>query len=121
RHEAPIAVCSCSDFDLASKYTPDGGKVKITAATDGNWCLVSIIDNGIGIKKEDMERIFEPFSRLKSGLAETRVASGLGLAVVKQIVEKHGGRISVESEPGKGSRFTITIRLANKTTLQEQK
>ena len=98
--------------DNASKYSPDGSQVKVEAAAKGNWCQVSVIDNGIGIRKEDMERIFEPFSRLTSPLAEKRGGTGLGLTVVKQIVERHGGRGLAESEYGKGSRFTFTVPLA---------
>jgi signal transduction histidine kinase len=97
--------------DNASKYSPDGGKLKIEVATNGDWCQVSVIDNGIGIKEEDQERIFEPFSRLKNGLLGERGGTGLGLTVVKQIVERHGGQVWVESEYGKGSRFTFTIPL----------
>ena len=70
-----------------------------------------MIDNGIGIKKEDQERIFEPFSRLDNPLIEKKEGIGLGLKIAKQIIEKHGGRICVESKYGKGSRFTFTLPL----------
>ena len=112
--EAKLEQVLINLVDNASKYSPDGSKLNIEAATKGNWCQVSVIDNGIGIKKEDQERIFEPFSRLNSKLAEERVGTGLGLAVVKQIVERHGGRIWVESEFGKGSRFVFTVPLAKR-------
>jgi hypothetical protein len=97
--------------DNASKFTPDGGKLKIEAVKDGDWCRVSVIDNGIGIKKEDQEKIFEPFCRLDSPLARERSGTGLGLALVRQIVEKYGGHIWVESEYGEGSRFTFALPL----------
>jgi len=71
-----------------------------------------VIDNGTGIKKDDQERIFEPFSQLDSHPAKEEGGTGLGLAIVKQIIEKHGGRIWVESEYGNGSRFTFTLPLA---------
>jgi PAS domain S-box-containing protein len=96
----------------ATKFTPDGGKLKIEAAREDNWCRVSVIDNGIGIKKEDQEQIFEPFYQLDNPLTKEKSGTGLGLALVKQIIEKHGGRIWVESEYGKGSRFTFTLPLA---------
>ncbi len=96
----------------AAKFTPDGGKLRIEAARKGNWCQVNVIDNGIGIKKEDQKRIFAPFCRLDSPLTEGKNGAGLGLAVVKQIVEKHGGWVWVESEYGQGSRFSFTLPLA---------
>ena len=96
----------------SSKFTPDGGKLKIKTVREGDWCQVSVIDNGIGIKKEDQERIFEPFCQLDNPLTKERSGAGLGLAVAKQIIEKHGGRIWLESEYEKGSRFTFTLPLA---------
>jgi PAS domain S-box-containing protein len=95
--------------DNASKFTPDGGKLRVEAVRDGDWCQISVIDNGIGIQKEDQERIFEPFSRLDNPLGRQRGGTGLGLTLVKQIVEKYGGKIWVDSEPGPGSRFTFTL------------
>jgi len=96
----------------SSKFTPDGGKLKIEAVRNGDWCQVSVIDNGIGIKEEDQERIFEPFCWLDNPLTKEKSGTGLGLALVETIVEKYGGRIWVESEYGKGSRFTFTLPLA---------
>ncbi len=98
--------------DNSSKFTPDEGKLKIEAVRDGDLCRVSVIDNGIGINEEDQERIFEPFCRLDNPLARKRGGTGLGLALVKQIVEQYGGQIWVESEQGKGSRFTFTVPLS---------
>ena len=96
----------------AAKFTPDGGKLKIEAVREDNWCRVSVIDNGIGIKKEDQEQIFEPFYQLDNPLTKGKSGTGLGLALVKQIIEKHGGQVWVESEYGKGSRFIFTLPLA---------
>jgi len=73
---------------------------------------VSVIDSGIGIKQEDQERIFEPFYQLDNSLTRGKGGTGLGLALVRQIVGKHGGRVWVESEYGQGSRFTFTLPLA---------
>jgi len=98
--------------DNSSKFTPDEGRLKIEAVREGDWCRVSVIDNGVGIKKKDQERIFEPFCRLDNPLVKERIGTGLGLALVKQIVERYGGRIWIESEYGKGSRFTFTVPLA---------
>ena len=96
----------------ASKFTPESGKLKVEAVRENNWCRISVVDNGIGIKKDDQERIFEQFSQLDSNLTKEEGGTGLGLAIVKQIIEKHGGRIWVESEYGNGSRFTFTLPLA---------
>jgi PAS domain S-box-containing protein len=103
-------------FNLISnsaKFTPDGGELKIEAFRKGNWCQVSVSDNGIGIKKEDQEQLFEPFYQANNSVVGERKGTGLGLALVKQIVEMHGGRIWVESEFGKGSHFTFTLPLGN--------
>jgi signal transduction histidine kinase len=96
----------------AARFTPNGGKIRVEAIRKGNWCQVSVIDNGIGIKEEDQKRIFEPFCQLDSPLTERNSGSGLGLAVARQIIESHGGRIRVESEYGQGSRFIFTLPLA---------
>ena len=105
--------------DNSSKFTPDGSKLKIEAIRDGDWCRVSVIDNGSGIKKENQKRIFEPFCRLDNPLATEKsgTGTGLGLSLVKQIVERYGGKIWVESELGKGSRFTFTVPLATEGEL----
>ena len=95
----------------SSRFTPEGGRIEIKAVKNGTHCRVSVSDNGIGIKKEDQERIFEPFCQLDSTPARGNNGTGLGLVVVKQIVEKHGGQVRVESEYGKGSRFSFTIPL----------
>ena len=97
----------------SSRFTPEGGKIEIEAVRNGTRCQVSVVDNGIGIKKEDQTRIFEPFCQLDSTPTKGRSGTGLGLVVVKQIVEKHGGRIWVESEYGKGSRFIFTLPLSS--------
>jgi len=95
----------------ATKFTPDGGKLKIEAVKKGGWCHVSVIDNGVGINKGDQKKIFEPFRQLDNPLTGEKGGAGLGLALAKQIIEKHGGKIWVESEYGKGSRFTFTLLL----------
>jgi signal transduction histidine kinase len=100
----------------SSNFTPDGGKLKIKATSEDGWCQVSVIDNGAGIKAEDKERIFEPFCQLDYNLVRGKGGTGLGLAVVRQIIEKHGGQVWVESDYGQGSQFTFTLPLATKDT-----
>jgi len=93
----------------AARLSPDGGKIRIEAVKKGNWCQVSVIDSGTGIKEEDQKRIFEPFYHLDSPFTENQDGTGLGLVVVKKIVEKHGGEVWVESEYGRGGTFRFTI------------
>jgi len=110
--EAKLKQVFLNLLSNATRSTPDGGKLKIEAVRKGDWCQVSVIDNGTGIKKEDQERIFEPFSQLDNPQTMEKSGTGLGLTLIKQIVEKHGGQIRVESEYGKGSRFIFTLPLA---------
>jgi signal transduction histidine kinase len=93
----------------AVKFTPEGGKVGIESHIEGSVIHVAIVDTGVGIPLEEQEAIFEEFHQVKSAGNSASVGSGLGLAITKRLVEQHGGRISVESEPGKGSRFTFTL------------
>jgi len=96
----------------SAKFTPVGGRLEIKAVRVNNRCEVRVIDNGIGIKKKDLERIFEPFCQLDSSPIKREIAgTGLGLAIARQIIEKHGGQIWVESEYGKGSQFIFTLPL----------
>ena len=96
----------------STKFTPDGGRLRVEAVNEDSWCRVSVIDNGIGIRKEHQEMIFEPFTQLDSALPRETRGTGLGLTISRQIIERHGGRIWVESEFGKGSRFSFTLPLA---------
>ena len=96
----------------AARFTQDGGELKVEAIKDNDWCRVSVIDHGIGIKPEDQKRIFEPFCQLENPLTDEKGDTGLGLAIARQIIERHGGQIWVESEYGKGSRFTFTLPLS---------
>ena len=112
--EAKIKQVLFNLLSNATRFTPDGGKLKIEAVRKNGWCQVSVVDNGIGIKKGDQERIFEPFHQLDNPLTKEKSGSGLGLALAKQIVERHGGKLWVEGEYGKGSRFSFTIPLAKR-------
>lgn len=97
--------------DNAVKYSGDARKISVRAALDGTDITVAVQDFGIGIKKVDIPRLFERFYRAGDALTRTVKGSGLGLTLVKEIVEAHRGRIEVESEPGKGSTFTIRLPL----------
>ena len=76
-----------------------------------NKLLVKIMDDGTGIPKNEQAKIFEKFYRAKSALDHSTTGTGLGLTIVKQVVEAHGGEILVESEPGKGSTFIVLLPL----------
>jgi PAS domain S-box-containing protein len=96
----------------AARFTPEGGKIKIEAGHLDGWCQVSVIDDGVGIRKEDQKKLFEPFSQLDNSPTKDKSGTGLGLKIAKQVVEKHGGCIWVDSEYGKGSCFTFTLPVA---------
>jgi two-component system phosphate regulon sensor histidine kinase PhoR len=97
-------------LDNAIKYTPEGGKIMISAIEkDQREIQFSIDDNGIGIPKEDIPRIFERFYRVDKGRSQELGGTGLGLSIVKHLVQAHGGKVWVESQLGKGSTFYFTL------------
>ena len=91
------------------KYSNGGKFIKVAARNGGGTIKITVEDHGIGINKKDLKHIFEPFYRAKYVVDEQIHGNGLGLSLVKQIIEAHGGKINVESEIGKGSKFTITL------------
>jgi two-component system phosphate regulon sensor histidine kinase PhoR len=93
----------------AIKYTPEGGKVWVTLSEEGGFVKAAVSDTGIGIKKEDLPRIFDKFYRVKTPETRQIVGTGLGLSIVKNIVDAHLGSISVESEEGGGTTFTVLL------------
>jgi signal transduction histidine kinase len=93
----------------AVKFTPEGGKIQVRAGLDNGAVKISVSDTGIGIAPEHHETIFEEFRQVGSDYARKREGTGLGLTLTKKFVEMHGGRIWVESEPGKGSTFTFIL------------
>ena len=93
----------------AVKFTPEGGQVKVEARLGDSAVIVSVIDTGIGVAKEDQEAIFEEFRQAAGSYAHKREGTGLGLTLTRKFVEMHGGKIWVESEIGKGSKFIFTL------------
>ncbi len=93
----------------AIKYTPDGGKVTVRAQWDENTAAIEFVDTGLGIPEKDLPHIFDAFYRVRQGEHENIEGSGLGLSIVKTIVEQHGGRVRVESQPGQGSLFRVVL------------
>jgi two-component system phosphate regulon sensor histidine kinase PhoR len=99
--------------DNAVKYTPQGGEVEVaTAPGPDGGALVEVEDNGPGIEPEHLARIFERFYRVDKARSRELGGTGLGLSIVRHLAESMGASVSVESEPGKGSRFTVTIPAA---------
>lgn len=93
----------------AIKYTPQGGKITVWVEEYDSQIALNVSDTGIGIPHTDQPYIFDKFYRVQSEETEDIAGTGLGLAIVKSIVEKHNGRVWVESEPGKGSTFTVLL------------
>lgn len=118
-------------FNLLSnavKFTPEGGDVRVRARVvqkpgpgtgDGQesapFAEISVADTGIGIKPEDMDKLFKPFSQIETDYTRNYKGTGLGLAITKRLVQLHGGSIGAESEFGKGSVFTFTLPIIQKT------
>jgi PAS domain S-box-containing protein len=95
----------------AVKFTPNHGEVRLAVAADAAAGEIHFVvhDTGIGMRPEDLERLFQPFTQLDSSLSRQHEGTGLGLALVHRLAELHGGSVSVESAVGAGSRFTITL------------
>lgn len=122
----------------AVKFTPDGGSIFLEAElldsdnisyfvknlgicpNNENCLKISVTDTGIGIKKEDHEKIFSEFEQVDSSFSRRYEGTGLGLALTKKLVELHGGEISVESEEGKGSKFTVILPLFNVAAVEKE-
>lgn len=96
--------------DNAVKYTPEGGHVVVRLSGDKEHVRFSVQDDGIGIAPEDQKRIFDRFYRVDKARSREMGGNGLGLAIAQEIVELHKGSIHIDSEPGKGTKFTITLR-----------
>lgn len=108
----------------AFKFTPEGGKITVNArrAPDEEGAVeISVTDTGIGIREEDMPRLFQPFMQLQSVLTKEHEGTGLGLALSKRLVELHGGSIRAESSPGEGSRFIVRIPLVEEGRQDEDR
>jgi len=103
------------------KFTPKEGRISIECIESGDLITLSVTDTGIGIRAEDQGMIFEEFRQVEGDKNSTQEGTGLGLAITKRLVEQQGGKISLTSEIGKGSRFTFTLPAGAKTkTLDTQ-
>jgi signal transduction histidine kinase len=98
----------------ALKFTPTGGRITIFAKLTDSWALQIIVaDTGVGIPSEDIARVLEPFVQLDNDVHESAHGAGLGLPIVKQLIEAHGGWLGIESAPGQGTSVTITLPASN--------
>jgi signal transduction histidine kinase len=96
-------------LDNACKYSGDSRSIEIEIESRNQHVMVSITDHGIGINKKDKEKIFDRFYRVENEFTQSVRGSGIGLTIVRQIVEAHNGKIMVDSHPGKGSTFSIIL------------
>ena len=101
-------------LDNACKYTPEGGRitVRVGRSAEADFLQLTIVDTGIGIAPDDREKLFERFFRTEAARAAGISGTGLGLHLVRSLVELHGGRLWMESEPGRGSAFSVTFPIA---------
>jgi signal transduction histidine kinase len=102
----------------AHEYTPEGASIGVAARADGAEVEISVSDNGPGIPPDQLERIFERFTRGDAGLTQRVGGTGLGLAISKSLVELHGGSISAESTVGQGSTFHVRLPIATGTAVE---
>ncbi|HTP38093.1 MAG TPA: PAS domain S-box protein [Steroidobacteraceae bacterium] len=123
RHIAPEATQVCLDrhrftqilYNLVSnalKFTDDGGRVEVRVELVGNVLKLQVQDTGIGIRPDDLPRLFVEFQQLDSGASRRHQGTGLGLALVRRLAQLHGGTVHVTSEPGRGSTFSVLLPLA---------
>jgi len=98
-------------IDNAIRYTPEGGTITLSLFRDGDWACLEVAGIGIGIAPEHLPHIFDRFYRVGKACSRARGGSGLGLTIVKGIAEQHGGKVTVTSEPDKGSTFAVWLKL----------
>ncbi len=96
-------------FDNAIKYNREGGRIRIVLREKPSFVRVDVTDSGVGISRNDVKRIFDRFYRVDKTLSRLQGGAGLGLSLARRIVELHGGRIAVQSNPGKGSTFSVFL------------
>jgi len=96
----------------ASKFTPEGGQIKVGARQDGESLVVQVSDTGVGIPAEEQERIFLPYYQVNRDGEGKQTGSGLGLAITKSLVELHAGKIWLNSTVGQGSTFALSLPIA---------
>ena len=119
--EEMLAVAIKNIVENAIVYSPEGSKVGVTLAKNGDIAEVKVVDNGVGISKEDQDRIFERFYRTDPARSRETGGTGLGLSIVKHVFTTHGGKILLSSRLGIGSTFTLQLPLADKKLVAKKK
>jgi two-component system phosphate regulon sensor histidine kinase PhoR len=110
-----VAIAVRNLLDNAIRYTGEGGSISVRVATRGEDVVISVTDTGEGIPTRDIQRVFERFYRVDSARSRATGGTGLGLSIVKHVAESHGGSVTVESELGVGSTFTIRLPLTQES------
>ena len=105
----------------ARKFTKSEITLKCRALPDGKRFTISVEDNGIGINRENRDKIFKPFFQVLDNINDSRGGTGLGLSIVKSVVDAHGGSVEVDSSPGKGARFIVTLPIRQENVLPTEK
>lgn len=113
-----LAVVLTNLVGNAIKYTPSGGRVEITCGQEGSRLHIRVVDTGLGIAPQERDKVFEKFYRSSDERVAALPGTGLGLALAMEIVRTHGGTITVESELGKGSAFTMVLPIGNLAAVQ---
>jgi signal transduction histidine kinase len=96
-------------YNLAIKFTPDGGLIEIIGEASPEGTRISIRDNGVGIKKENLEKLFRVDNNFSTNGTNNEEGTGLGLVLCKEFIHKNHGKYSIESEPGKGTTFSFVL------------
>ena len=104
----------------AIKYSPEGATIRIFVTEDSKYYKISVADTGMGISKEDLPRIFERFYRVDKARSRAMGGTGLGLAIAKEIMEGHGGKLTAESEYGKGTTMTMWFLKGQENKLSDE-
>ena len=100
-------------IDNGCKYSSEGSTITITTESKGEYIVIKVKDEGVGIRKEDAEKLFKKFSRIENHLTSKTQGNGLGLYITKQLVDSMNGNITFESEENKGSTFSVTFPVYN--------
>jgi two-component system phosphate regulon sensor histidine kinase PhoR len=111
-NQRDVAIAVRNLLDNAIRYTGEGGGISVRASTHGDEVVIAVTDTGEGIPTRDIERVFERFYRVDSARSRATGGTGLGLSIVKHVAEGHGGSVSVDTQLGVGSTFTIRLPLS---------
>ena len=96
----------------ATKYSPANTEIKISVSVESSLCVIELTDQGIGISREDQKKLFTPFFRAENAQTREVYGTGLGLVICKQIIELHGGKMTLRSAQGSGTTFRVEIPIA---------